>query len=175
MKRDKAQSERTIFRQFAARSDLNIEPKSIRSRRAPRPDISCRVAQIPHYFELTRMAHQGSANLMGKHLSEHRHKETVPVVAPDIFNHRLALREAIERKAATRYETDDRPVGLLIYIDGVVHPPKMPESWAQAILKEKGPNERWSGIWLYDAVYDKVVASWSRNDEATQHATRADR
>ncbi len=165
LKRDKEKDERAVFLQFAAKSGLNIEARSIRSRKSPRPDISCRVAQVPHYFEVTRMAHQGSANVIGYHLSELRRKRTASPLAPDFYDDRAALRQAIERKAASKYETDGRPIGLLIFIDGVFHPPKMPTPWARAILEEKGPTERWNGIWLYDAVNEKVVASWSRNDK----------
>jgi hypothetical protein len=100
--------------------------------------ISCRVAQTPHYFELTRMADRGSANVMGHHLSELSRKGTAPALAADCFDHRGRLREAIERKARKKYETDGRPIGLLVFIDSVFHPPHMPPEWAQGILEEKG-------------------------------------
>lgn len=51
-------------------------------------------------------------------------------------------------------------VALLIYVDGTFHPPKMPSSWAQTILGDEGPKRHWAGIWLYDAVYDRIIASW---------------
>jgi hypothetical protein len=121
------------------------------------------------------MAHQGSANAMGRHLSQLARNGTAPNLAPDSYDDRAALREAIERKAAGRYETDGRPLGLLIYIDGLFHPPHMPMRWARAVFEEKGPTARWTGIWLYDAVYNTVVASWSRNNKAAQQAAAADR
>jgi hypothetical protein len=175
VKRDKAKGERAIFRRFAGASGLSINLKSVRSRKPPRPDISCRLRETPFYFEITRMAHQGSANAMGHHLSELARKGTAPALAPEPYDDRAALREAIERKAAGKYQTDGRPIGLLVFIDGVFHPPHMPAPWARAVFEEKGPMERWNGIWLYDAVYDTVVASWPRNDKAAQHAAAADR
>ena len=86
-----------------------------------------------------------------------------------------ALREAIKRKAKTKYETDGRPIGLLVFIDGVFHPPRMPACWAQAILEKEGPKERWVSIWLYDAVYDRIIASWYGNEKAAKQAAEADR
>ena len=61
MNPDKAKGERSVFRRFAAISGLNINSKSIRSCKPPRPDISCRVGKTPYYFEVTRMAHGNSA------------------------------------------------------------------------------------------------------------------
>lgn len=165
MKRDKAKGERSIFRRFAVVSGLNINLKSVRSRKPPRPDISCRLGETPFYFEITRMAYQGSANAMGHHLSQLARKGAAPALAPEPYDDRGALREAIKRKAAVKYETDDRPIGLLVFIDGVFHPPRMPAPLARAVFEENGPSERWNGIWLYDAVYDTVVARWSRNDK----------
>ena len=162
MKRDKAKGERAVFRHFAALSGLNINPRSIRSGRPPRPDISCRVGQTPHYFEVTRMVHEGSANAMGHHLSKIARIGTAPALAADSYDDRAALGEAIERKARANYDIDGRPIGLLIFIDGIFHPPYMPPEWARAVLEERGPKERWTGIWLYDAVDDRVVASWCR-------------
>jgi hypothetical protein len=88
--------------------------------------------------------------------------ESAPPLGADIYDDRAALRETIARKASKKYQTSGRPVALLIYIDGVFHPPKMPSSWAQMILGEEGPKRHWAGIWLYDAVYDRIIANWLR-------------
>lgn len=75
MKRNKAKEERSVFRRFAAVSGLNLNLKSIRTVKSPRPDISSRIDQAPYYFEVTRMAHRRSANAMGRHLSQLARKE----------------------------------------------------------------------------------------------------
>jgi hypothetical protein len=175
MRGNKAEGERAIFRRFAAKSGLDVKPKSIRSRKVPRPDISCRVGEKPLYFEITRMVHRGSANRVGRHLSELAQKGTATALTPDIYDDRAALRETIERKADKRYETEGRPIALLVFIDGVFHPPRMPVSWAKAVLEKEGPKGRWNSIWLYDVIYDKVIASWYGCDNATQQAAGTDR
>ena len=104
MKLDKAKGERAIFRKFAAKSGLFIEPKSIRSRKPPRPDISCRVAQIPHYFEVTRMAHKGSANVIGHYLSEVSGQGATPALAPDTYDgHGLFWKKKDRRSAGLAF------------------------------------------------------------------------
>ncbi len=59
---------------------------------------------------------------------------------------------------STKNEIDS--VALLIYVDGTFHPPNMPSPWAQTILGDEGPKRHWAGIWLYDAGYDRIIASW---------------
>jgi hypothetical protein len=162
VKRKKDENERRIFRHFVRAAELSINPRSVRSLRPPRPDISCRLNGSPHYFELTRMVHHDSANAMGHHLSQLTRTGSAPPLGADIYSDRGALRETIERKASKKYQTSGRPVALLIYIDGVFHPPKMPSSWAQTILGEEGPKRHWAGIWLYDAVYNRIIANWLR-------------
>jgi hypothetical protein len=109
------------------------------------------------------MVHRGFANSMGHHLSQLSRTGSAPPLVADIYDDRGALRGTIERKASKKYQTSGRPVALLIYVDGVYHPPKMPSSWAQSILANEGPKGHWAGIWLYDGVYDRVIASWLRD------------
>jgi hypothetical protein len=120
------------------------------------------MAGVPHYFELTRMVHRGSANLMGHHLSQLDRLGSAPPLPADTYDDRMALREAIERKADKTHHAGGRPFVLVIYIDGVLHPPGMPAAWAQSIFASEGPQRHWSELWLYDAVRNVVVAHWSR-------------
>ena len=71
-------------------------------------------------------------------------------------------RKTIERKSRKVHETRGRPLSLLIYTDGVLHPPKMPSAWAHTVLEGEGPRWHWWGIWVYDYAYDRIVASWHR-------------
>ena len=103
-----------------------------------------------------------SANAMEHHLSQLTRTGSAPPLGADIYSDRGALRETIERKASKKYQISGRPVALPIYIDGVFHPPQMPSSWAPTILGEEGPKRHWAGIWLYDAVYDRIIANWLR-------------
>ena len=159
----KAAEERNIFRRFAQAAGLEVAPRSVRSCRSPYPDISCRVGGVRRYFELTRMTHPSFANTVGHRLSQTRRTGVPLPPQADIYDDRLALRETIARKAAKRYHHASSPLDLLIHIDGLFHPPRMRGEWAQAILLEEGGGaSRWDRLWLYDAVYDKVVARWVR-------------
>jgi hypothetical protein len=79
------------------------------------------------------------------------------------------------RKADKKHETRGRAMNLLVYIDGVLHPPRMPPSWAELVLQEVGPGHKWSSIWLYDDIYDRIVASWHKTEIAAQQAAGVDR
>jgi hypothetical protein len=81
MGRDKSEHEREVFQRFALAAELTVS--SIQSCAPPRPDISCSVAGVPHYFELTRMVHSGSSNLMGNHLSQLDRLGSAPALAAD--------------------------------------------------------------------------------------------
>lgn len=162
MKRGKDLHERDIFRRFVRAAGLQVEPRSVRSSKPPLRDISCRLEDIPYYFELTRMVHPGSAELMGRHLSQLGRTGLAPSLGFDTYDDRAALRETIERKASKRYQTHGRPVMLLIYLDGVLHPPRMPPAWASTILEGQGPKFSWAGIWLYDDAYNGIIARWVR-------------
>jgi hypothetical protein len=104
---------------------------------------------------------------MGHHLSQLSRARSAPPLEADIYDDRAALRQTIERKASKKYQTSGRPVVLLIYIDGIYHPPKMPSVWAQSTLAVEGPKWHWAGIWLYDAVYDRVIANWPQELRAS--------
>jgi len=99
---------------------------------------------------------------MGHHLSQLSRTGSAPPLDADIYDSRAALRETIKRKDIKEYQTSGHSVALVIYIDGVFHPPKMIAAWGQRILDNEGPKQRWSEIWVYDAVYDHVIASWPR-------------
>jgi hypothetical protein len=159
----KRREERTLFRQFAAAAGLAVQAGSLRSLAPPRPDISCRIDGDPTYFEMTRMRHPRSANKMGRHLSEITKGIPSPPPAPDTYDDRAALRDAIARKSAKAYATGDRRLGLLVWADGVCHPAGMPASWARSILADTGPRSRWSEIWVFDRPGNRVVASWGQS------------
>jgi hypothetical protein len=156
----KRREERTMFRQFVAAGGLNLQEKSLRSLAPPRPDISCRIDGDSSYFEITRMRHPRSANQMGRHLSEIKRAIPSRPPAPDTYDDRAALRDAIARKSTKAYATGDRRLGLLVWADGVYHPAGMPASWARSILADIGPGSRWSQIWVFDRPGNRVVASW---------------
>lgn len=109
------------------------------------------------------MTRPGFANAIGHHLSQMRRSGNTPPPEADIYDDRLALRETIRRKAEKRYDSACTPLDLLIYIDGVFHPPGMRPEWARTILQEVVTKQRWAGLWLYDTVYDKVIATWARD------------
>jgi hypothetical protein len=112
------------------------------------------------------MVHPASANVMGHHLARLSRFGSATPLGLDSYDDRAALRETIERKAKKNPEKSRRPVGLLIYIDGVFHPAGMPSVWARTILSSYGPQQRWTEIWLYDAARDLIVAQWSKHESA---------
>jgi hypothetical protein len=158
----KASEERKIFRRFAQTAGLGVAPQSVRSGRPPYPDISCRIDGVRRYFELTRMTHPSFANAVGRRVDQTKRTGVPPPPQADIYDDRLALRDTLARKATKFYQHACSPLALLIHIDGIFHPPRMRPEWAEAIFQEEGGASRWDGLWLYDAVYDKVVARWTR-------------
>ena len=160
----KQRDERRAFRRFADVAGLNLKMRSLRSPEEPKPDISCRVDGVPVFFELTRMRHLGSANAMGRHVSElGRGLQSAPP-GVDTYDDRAALKDALDRKAKKHYDTGIRPICLLIRIDGVFHPSGMPASWARPILAAVGPHSRWREIWLFDEARNTVIACWRQSE-----------
>jgi hypothetical protein len=109
------------------------------------------------------MLHEGTAARMGRHLSQLSKTGSAPPLGFDSYDDRAALRDAVKRKARPKYQTAGRPVALLIYIDGALHPPGMLSDRAQMILEEEGPKQQWAAIWLYDAFCGRIVAKWLRD------------
>ena len=145
----RAAEDRKIFRRFAKTAGLGVAPRSIRS---------CR----PPYVELTRMTHPSFANAVGLGVSQAKRTGVTPPPRADIYDDRLALRDTLARKATKFYHRVCSPLDLLIHIDGIFHPPRMRPEWAQAIFQQEGGASRWDSLWLYDSVYDRVVARWTR-------------
>jgi hypothetical protein len=162
MRQSKDEHEREVFGKFAKAACLFVAPGSVRSVKPPRPDISCRLDGVTYYFELTRMLHAGTAARIGRHLRELSTTGRAAPLGLDSYDDRAALREAVKRKDRPKHQTGGGPVALLIYIDGVFHPPGMLSEWAQTILNCEGPKTHWAGIWLYDVVRGQIVAKWLR-------------
>jgi hypothetical protein len=108
------------------------------------------------------MLHAGTASQIGRHLSQLSKTGSAPPLSADSYDDRAALRGAVNKKARQEYQTAGRPVALLIYIDGILHPPGMLSRWAETIFDEEAPKHHWAAIWLYDVVQDLVVAKWLR-------------
>jgi hypothetical protein len=161
MEGKKAAGERRIFRRFAKACGLEVAPHSVRSCKSSYPDISCRIKGVRRYFELTRMVHRSFVNAVGHSLGQTKGTGVPPPPEAAIYDDRLALKETIARKATKHYDHACSPLDLLIYTDGVLHPPRMRPEWAQAILREEGETASlWDRLWLYDSVYDRVLARW---------------
>jgi hypothetical protein len=174
LKQTKEEHERNVFRLFAKASGLSINPRSIRSRREPHPDISFRLNGIPYYFELTRMAHRKLANARRHFLDPVKGYGSAPPPEAYLYNDRTTLKQAIERKAAKRYETSGRPVALLIYIDGLSHPRKCRRRGRGRFLKVKAPTSvgRQSGSTMPSMTASSRAGRRSDWPKQKEHRTR---
>jgi hypothetical protein len=150
-----ARSERAILAEFASQAGLALARQSVRSLRPPRPDLSCRLAGVPIYVEVTRLSQQGLNSSLAK-----AYKTGVSEVL--VYDDRAALRQTLARKAERTYAVGTRQLALLVWIDGIYHPEGMQPSWASTILREVGPASRWVHIWVYDQPRQRVVATWTR-------------
>lgn len=161
MNEAKARNEISVFLRFVVRAAISTDVLSVKSLNPPYPDVSCVIGGVRRFFELTRMVHRGSANVIGNHLAE---LDKVGVSSPmpcDSYDDRSALRAAIQRKAHKVHETDGGPLALVVFIDGLFHPAGMPAEWARAILEEEGPAGRWTEIWVYDDHRGVIVSHWT--------------
>ena len=154
----RARSERAILAELASRADLAIPRQTVRSLHPPRPDLSCRLAGVPIYVEVTRLSQQGLNSSLAK-----AYRTGVSEVL--VYDDRAALRQTLSRKAERTYAVGARPLALLVWIDGIYHPEGMPPSWASTILQEVGPASRWVHIWVYDQPRQRVVATWARDGQ----------
>ncbi|MGA2651984.1 MAG: hypothetical protein ABSF28_15740 [Terracidiphilus sp.] len=144
------------FKRFAKASALDIDPRTIKNRKAPEPDILCEVSGIGHYFELGTVVDEkvakGAGDAARNGLDIHA-GWCSPSDAPQ---------RMIEQKCAKTYPTNGLAVSLLLHYDvnlQVPHPNAVEAVVAdsrQVALKQFQASQ-FDAIWFFDGWSDTVL------------------
>lgn len=154
---EKAAREKTIFERFTKAAGLRVENGSVQSDRPPKPDISCRIAQATHHFELGEVTDQGLAARLAQALRDMK-------ITGGFFSQDKPLVDLLKQKANKNYENLDGALELVLYYDKQYPPPN--GGLKQSTLDElevcvssmlTGP---WSRIWIFDNWNEKIIAKW---------------
>jgi hypothetical protein len=140
--------ELSTFVEFAKSAHLPVEaPENAKS---PRPDILCQIGGEEHWFELGRITDTDLART----ISIPWPKDPTPFS----FAQKEPLLRIIEKKAAAHYETNGRPVDLVLYFEQ--QPPD--RTALERHLRESADSLnklRQSGLFSRIWIYDK----WSKS------------
>jgi hypothetical protein len=154
----KAADEIAVFLEFAVVAGLNVDPDSVRSTDPPEPDISCRIDGEDRYFELTRVSVQHLADSIGQTLTAIKKGAPIPTGQVASYSSRESVASAIGKKAGKNHETGDSRFDLLVYSDGVLHPPVRIDLVRDTMkVVEVEHSGKWGQIWLYDAAAKHLV------------------
>ena len=152
----KLYTEWRTFRDFANVAPLDIDPRTIDNREPPEPDVHCLISSKEHYFELGEVTDQALARAAGIAA-----KQGQDVFAGQ-FSQLAPLIRIFQRKCAKTYDTNGRPVHLLLHYS-VGH--QVPHSallraevsqGQQAIMREL-QNSPFSSLWLYDGWEKEII------------------
>ena len=142
--RAKADREDALFRDFAIRSSLPIELRTIQKRHPPEPDILCNVGDSGYIaFELAEICDETTAQTCSYLLKTGDQ-------TPQFTRQGDPVREILKKKLSKQYRTG-YPVELILYTDGFISlPPNVliPEiqSWYDAFdLPNPSPFQK---IWF---------------------------
>jgi hypothetical protein len=108
----KADHEKEVLIELISAAKLNIDLSSIETRTPPEPDIHCIDAQGPIYFELSRQLDPE----MQRMRLDMMHRSPEPVSFSD-YNVKLPERELLKRKIEKNYQTEGKPLELVLYYD----------------------------------------------------------
>jgi hypothetical protein len=147
--------ELSTFNEFASAAGLLVD--SAENAKQPQPDIRCRIDGEERWFELGRIT--------DTHLAETISLSWPKDPTPFSFAQKEPLLRIIEKKAAAHYETNNRPVDLMLYFD---HQP--PDRTAlrrhleehAAAVKNCKQGGRFARIWIYDRWSKSVL--WKSDD-----------
>ena len=151
----KAAIELSVFVEFARAANLTVE--SPESADAPYPDIHCRINDQEYWFELGRITDTKLARILSNKWP------TAP--EPFSFAQREPFARIIQQKTKKRYETNGRPVDLVLHFDQ--QPPdrmafeRFVQGQADALEQLRGLGV-FSRVWIYDAWSNSVL--WRNAD-----------
>lgn len=154
---EKAAREKTIFERFAKAAGLRVENGSVQSDRPPQPDISCRIDDATHHFELGEVTDQGLAARLAQALRDMK-------ITGGFFSQDRPLVDLLKQKANKNYENLDGALELVLYYDKQYPPPD--GGLKQSTLEEleicvaSMLTGQWSRIWIFDNWNEKIIASW---------------
>lgn len=154
----KQAEELATFTQFAEAAGLGVDPNSASNAKDPFPDIRCIINKSESWFELGRIQ---DTKLL-ETIDIQRRKG---IAAPFEFSSREPLERIIKQKASKSYETNGRPVELVLHFDD--QPPdrlaldRHLEMYATKLeaLRRSGPFSR---AWIFDG-WSKTVL-WKSAD-----------
>jgi hypothetical protein len=152
----KARRERKVFLQFATVAQFDLELASVVSERPPKPDISCVIGGVTHYFELAEIIDQGFAHKCGMHRNDDE-------IFGGFLSHDKPLRHVFNAKANKSYGALNGPLELLVYYNSQVAPyfdssfiPTNVGSVANNMMTSRG----WSRVWAFDTWKSEIL--WKR-------------
>jgi hypothetical protein len=152
---EKEAFELSVFNEFAKAAHLPVN--SPENSKPPRPDIRCLIDGDEHWFELGRI----TDTKLAKTISVEWPKDPKPFS----FAQKEPFVRIIKKKAKAQYQTDGRPLDLVLHFDQ--QPPDRAaldrhlQEHAAALndLKQRGPFSR---IWIYDGWSKSVL--WKSAD-----------
>lgn len=108
----KAEHEKEVLIELISAAKLQIDLSSIETRNPPEPDIHCIDAKGAIYFELSRLLDE-EMQRMRLHMMQ---RAPEPVSFSD-YNVKLPERETLKRKIEKNYQTEGKPLELVLYYD----------------------------------------------------------
>jgi hypothetical protein len=159
--KSKAEHEREVFQEFAAKSELLVDRSSIECRDPPEPDIFCRVGGTGYYFELGRILDPHLPQLILEAVRRHPQPVTV-----DPTKVGLPERDVLREKLRKTYQTHGCPVDLVLYYDwgpdaSLTHsaPVEDGPQFIDAVIKPElaqglGP---YTTVWMYERIRPSVL------------------
>ena len=151
--RQKTSREKKIFEEFARAVRLPIVPGSIRVVKPPKPDISCRIANQVHYFELREVTDEGLARRRSMAIKERK-------ITGGAFSQEHPLLSSILSKAHKNYLLGKCPLELLLYYDKQYPPPdptRFVEQRIVSVAKNMKLFGRWTRFWVYDTWNQRLI------------------
>ena len=101
-------NELEVFRAFAIVAGLSIDSGSERNAKPPEPDIFCRIAGVPYYFELGEVADTSVAYSLAKALENDE-------PTGGAFSQMQPFRDILTSKARKKYESNGSSIDLLLH------------------------------------------------------------
>jgi hypothetical protein len=163
----KAEHEKEVLIELISAAKLQIDLSSIENRNPPEPDIHCINAQGAIYFELCRLLDQG----MQRMILDMMHSAPEPV-SPSNYNVKLPERELLKRKIEKKYQTEGKPLELVLYYDNTnwlvgdvpVFYEDFPSHAEHVMLPLCKSQNKFQRVWVYERHLKTVLWCYQSNN-----------